>query len=262
MPIRYTRATAIHKGRLMNREFYQANGYLSDLEITPPDEIGAIRAQFDALEAEVGRERARIGLLDRHFDTEFIWRLAAHPVVLDVVEELIGANFHLLATHFFCKYGREEKFVAWHQDVMYWGLEPPSALTVWYAIDDSDKENGCMRVIPGTHAGLRQHGKSEQAGNLLSVNQEIPVTEEEERSAVDLELRAGRASVHDGALIHGSLPNRSDRRRCGLTLRYVPTSVRQTEANATGKRWKPVLMRGEDKEKHFATEPAPFPFQR
>lgn len=244
----------------MNRDFYEANGYLTGIEITPPNEVEAIRAQFDRLEAEVGWDKARIGLLDRHFDTEFIWRLAANPAVLDIVEELIGENFHLLATHFFCKYGKEEKFVAWHQDVTYWGLEPPTALTVWYAIDDSDRENGCMRVLPGTHLGIRAHGKSAQEGNLLSINQEVPVTFEEEQSVVDLELKAGQVSIHDGALIHGSLPNRSERRRCGLTLRYVPTSVRQKVTNSVGKRYTPVLVRGEDHEKHFTLEPAPFPF--
>ena len=47
------------------------------------------------------------------------------------------------------------------------GLEPPEAITAWYAIDDSDCENGCMRVIPGTHHGIQEHGKSDKAGNLL-----------------------------------------------------------------------------------------------
>ncbi len=236
----------------MNRTFYETNGYLTQIEVVPPAQVADIRTHFDTLEVEVGREQARIGLLDRHFDTEFIWQLATTPTVLDIVEELLGANVFLLATHFFCKYGQEEKFVAWHQDVTYWGLEPPTAHTVWLAIDDSDRENGCMRVLPGTHqGGIRTHGKSEQVGNLLSINQEVFVTPEEEQSAVDLELKAGQASVHDGALIHGSLPNRSNRRRCGLTLRYIPTSVRQTITNSTGKRWSPILVRGVDAEKHF-----------
>ena len=133
----------------------------------------------------------------------------------------------LLATHFFNKYGEGEEaeaFVAWHQDVTFWGLEPPTAITAWYAVDDSDVENGCMQVIPCTHvSGVVEHGKAEQAGNLLSINQEVHVTSDEAASAVDLPLQAGQISIHDGTLIHGSLPNRSNRRRCGLTLRYVPT---------------------------------------
>jgi len=238
---------------------YLKDGFLTGIRIAEEAEAARYRRLFDELEAREGREKAQIGLLDRHFDQRFIWELATHPAILDCVERLIGPDFHLLATHFFCKYGQEEKFVAWHQDVTYWGLEPPCAITAWYAIDDSDRENGCMRVIPGTHTnGIRQHGKSGAAGNLLSINQEVPLTPEEEARAVDLELRAGEISLHDGTLIHGSLPNRSTRRRCGLTLRYVPTRVRQVARNSTGNLWNAVLVRGEDREQHFGQRPAPF----
>jgi len=238
---------------------YQVAGFLSGIGIAAQDEARRIRNAFDVLEAQEGKAKAQIGLLDRHFDQPFIWELATNPRILDCVEELIGPDILLLATHFFCKYGPDDKFVAWHQDATYWGLEPPLALTVWYAVDDSDVENGCMRVIPGSHrAGLRTHGKAEMAGNLLSINQEVPVTREEEEDAVDLVLRAGEVSIHDGWLIHGSLPNRSHRRRCGLTLRYVPTSVKPVELNSMGKRWRAILVRGIDREKHFGSTPSPF----
>jgi ectoine hydroxylase-related dioxygenase (phytanoyl-CoA dioxygenase family) len=241
------------------RAEYQRLGYVSGIAIADPAEADHYRQQFNALEAEVGQEKARIGLVDYHFQTEFIWRLATHRKILEAVNALIGENFHLLATHFFCKYGQEEKFVAWHQDVTYWGLEPPEALTVWYAVDDSDRENGCMRVLPGTHAGgIRTHGKAAQAGNLLSINQEVPVTPEEEASAVDLELKAGEISIHEGALIHGSLPNRSTRRRCGLTLRYIPTYVQQVALHSGKGRYRPILVHGEDREQNFERLHPPF----
>ena len=233
---------------------YHADGFLSGIRVVEATEATEVRRQFDLLEAEVGREQAEIGLLDRHFDQPFIWELATRPSVLDCVESLIGPNILLLATHFFCKYGEGTKYVAWHQDATYWGLEPPDALTVWYAVDGSDRENGCMRVLPGTHrGGIRTHGKAEAGGNLLSVNQAVPVTPEEESRAVDLILRPGEVSIHDGAAIHGSLPNRSNRRRCGLTLRYVPTSVKPVAVNSMGKTWRAELVRGVDNERHFAT---------
>ena len=175
------------------------------------------------------------------------------------IESLIGEDILLLATHFFCKYRDETKFVAWHQDVTYWGLEPPEATTVWFAVDDSDVENGCMRGIPSSHRnGVMQHGKSNAAGNLLSINQEVGISADEERTAVDLELKSGQASIHHGQLVHGSLPNRTDRRRCGLTIRYVAPNVRQADGNSLGKRWSPVLVRGEDPYGNFELEPRPF----
>ncbi|MEZ4675830.1 MAG: hypothetical protein R2932_16520 [Caldilineaceae bacterium] len=68
-------------------------------------------------------------------------------------------------------------------------------------------------------------------------------------------------SLHDGTLIHGSLPNRSDRRRCGLTLRYVPTWVKQTIDNSHGKRWNGILVRGVDEEANFGHIEPPFPLK-
>ena len=237
---------------------YHADGYLSGITLLEADEAARIRDQFDRLELEVGTERAQIGLLDRHFDQPFVWELASHPALLDGVEAILGPNVLLLASHVFCKYGEGTKFVAWHQDVTYWGLEPPHALTVWYAVDGSDRENGCMRVLPGTQrAGIRTHGTARAEGNLLSINQEVPVTPDEEARAVDLILRPGQVSFHDGATIHCSLPNRSTRRRCGLTLRYVATSVKPVASNSMGKSWKAILVRGTDSEHNFGTTPRP-----
>ena len=240
---------------------YHKNGFLSGIRIAEETETGHYRGQFDALEEKEGREKCQIGLQSRHFDVRFIWELASHSKILDCVEALIGPHFLLLATHCFCKYGEGEaaaKFVAWHQDVTYWGLEPPETMTAWYAIDDSDTENGCMRCIPGSHvAGVRDHGKSMNKGNLLSINQEVGVSEAEEKEAVDLILKAGEISLHDGLIIHGSLPNRSNRRRCGLTLRFIPSHVRQVTKNSVGRDWRPVLMRGEVRNSS-QVEPAPF----
>lgn len=246
-------------------EAYKREGYINAIDVIDEPQVTRYRRSFDDLEARVSKETAQIGLVDYHFEEKFIWEIATHPTILDAIEALIGPNVLLLATHFFNKYGEgddAEVFVAWHQDVTFWGLDPPMAITAWFAVDDSDVENGCMQVIPCTHvSGVLEHGKAQQAGNLLSINQEVHVTPEQAASAVDLPLRAGQVSIHDGTLIHGSLPNRSDRRRCGLTLRYVPTSVRQAEENSLasiGGRWKPVLVRGTDDEKNFGERERPW----
>ena len=243
-------------------EAYENEGVLSPVPVAAEAEATRYRQLFDELEAKVGKEKAQIGLLDAHFQERFIWELATHPRVLGAVEALIGPDILLLATHFFCKYGQSlqsDAFVAWHQDVTYWGLDPAVAITAWYAVDDSDVGNGCMRVIPGTHnAGIYTHHKSEQEGNLLSINQTVVVSKAEERRAVDLILRAGEMSLHDGLLVHGSLPNGSSRRRCGLTLRYIPTRVRQGQDNSVGARWQTILVCGQDREYHFTTRRPPF----
>lgn len=243
-------------------EQYKAEGYFSPVAVSDPDEARHYRGLFDDLERSVGKEKAQIGLVDEHFREKFIWELATHPKILDAIELILGPDFYLLATHFFNKYGEGEDanaFVAWHQDVTFWGLEPPYAITAWYAVDDSDQENGCMQVLPKTHiSGIQEHGKSDASGNLLSINQEVSVSDEMASTAVDLPLKAGQMSLHDGTIIHGSLPNKSDRRRCGLTMRYVPAWVKQAEANSYGSKWNAILMRGKDPEGNFTSVERPF----
>ncbi len=243
-------------------EPYRKDGFLTGLPVADADEAATYQHAYNALEAAVGKEKCEIGLIDWHFEHQFIWKLATHPKIVEVIETLIGPDVMLLATHFFCKYGPRNKFVAWHQDVTYWGLEPPDAITAWYAVDDSDIGNGCMQVIPGSHhQGIQEHGTAEQAGNLLSINQEVPVSEEAAETAVDLVLKAGEMSIHHGQMIHGSLPNHSTRRRCGLTVRYIDPSVKQAEANSLKRPWRPILLRGEDRYQHFTTVPEPFPLR-
>ena len=232
--------------------FFEEHGYLTGIDIRDDAQVQQTRGAFDALEAREGKEHCEIGLQGRHVDERFIWELASHPKILDCIEGLMGPDIMVLSTHFFCKYPQTtQKFVAWHQDVTYWGLEPPEALTAWYAIDDSDIENGCMRVISSSHRwGIVEHGKSTQPGNLLSINQAVQA-DVDESQIVDLELKAGQISIHHGHAIHGSNPNTSDRRRCGLTLRYCAPSVKPVRENSVGKPWPAVLARGEDRFKNF-----------
>ena len=135
-------------------EQWRRDGFLPVIDVLTPEEARQCRQAFDGLEREVGRDTAEVRILDRHLDVESVWRLASHPRVLEAVEAVLGPDVMLLASNFFCKYPadeRGERFVAWHQDVTYWGLEPPRAITAWIAIDDADVENGCMSVIPGSH---------------------------------------------------------------------------------------------------------------
>lgn len=241
---------------------FERDGYLANVPVASPSEASQYRKVFDEIESREGREKCQKGLYDPHFNEQFVWDMATNPAILNAIESLIGSNLLLMGTHFFCKYGPTDAFVAWHQDVTYWGLEPPKAVSAWYAVDDSDAGNGCLQVIPGSHhAGVRAHDKSDVDGNLLSINQELKVSEDEAKEVVNVELKAGEISLHHGLVVHGSVPNRSQRRRCGLAMVYIPTSVRQSEENSLRSTWKALLVRGENTEEYFENSPHPFPIR-
>ncbi len=157
-------------------------------------------------------------------------RLVSDERLLDVAQEFIGPNIALFSSHYICKPPRDGQAVLWHQDGSYWPLEPMDVVTLWLAIDDSTTENGCLRVIPGTqHLELQPMQENKNVANVLESQIDPALVDEE--AAVDIELRAGDVSVHHPNVIHGSNANTSDRRRCGLTIRYIPTSTRVTSAD-------------------------------
>ncbi|SVD28530.1 uncharacterized protein METZ01_LOCUS381384, partial [marine metagenome] len=88
-------------------------------------------------------------------DDPFWIRLCTDARLIDVIEPFLGPNIALFAAHYISKPPRTGQPVLWHQDGNYWPLEPMEVITIWLAADDSTPENGCMRVIPGTHIGQK-----------------------------------------------------------------------------------------------------------
>jgi ectoine hydroxylase-related dioxygenase (phytanoyl-CoA dioxygenase family) len=145
--------------------------------------------------------------------------------LLDIAQQFIGPDIALFASHYISKPPYDGQAVLWHQDGNYWPLEPMEVVTLWLAVDDSTPENGCMRVIPGTHrTELMPHRQRTDVANVLSSELEPHLVDESR--AVDVVLRAGGVSIHHPNLVHGSNANRSPRRRCGLTIRYIPATTR------------------------------------
>jgi non-heme Fe2+,alpha-ketoglutarate-dependent halogenase len=222
--------------------FFNERGYLKGLRIFADREVGDNRRGFDRLlEKAVGDGGSSYSINGWHDRSRVIYDLALHPMILDHVEDLLGPNFVAWGTHYFCKLPGDGKAVSWHQDASYWPLTPARTVTVWLAIDDADRENGCMRVIPGTHRlGQLEFRDSDTSEN--NVLWQTVQGAERYGEPVDFELKAGEISLHSDMLVHGSEPNRSGRRRCGLTIRYASTEVRAF--------WdwnrKSILCRGED----------------
>lgn len=159
-------------------------------------------------------------------DDPFWVRLVSDDRLLDIAEAFIGPNIALFASHYIAKPPGDGQPVLMHQDGHYWPLEPMEVVTLWLAVDDSDVENGCMRVLPGTHRDKRLHGHEGHTDTANVLSSRIDPETADESRAVDVVMKAGSVSVHDPFLIHGSNANTSARRRAGLTIRYIPTSTR------------------------------------
>ncbi len=205
---------------------FNRDGYLMPFRIFTDAEILDLRRYFDGLLTQyVAAGKDSYSISSAHLRHRRVWDVLTNPRVVAIVSDLLGPSVVAWGSHFFCKMPGDGKTVSWHQDASYWPLTPSKAVTVWLAIDDADRGNAAMKYIPGTHVlGHLTYKLTEQdASNVL--NQTVPDVEKY-GEPVYVELKAGEASLHSDLLLHGSDANESDRRRCGLTLRYTAGDVR------------------------------------
>ena len=152
---------------------------------------------------------------------------AIDPDILDAVSQLLGNDIIVWASNIFCKEGMGDKATPWHQDGLYWPMRPLRACSVWIAIDHSTPENGCLRIVPGSHNEQRvlRHGAGNSGQRVLwPSDQTIQAADMPDVDPVDVVLEPGMVSLHDVFTIHGSAPNSSGERRAGLVYRYMPAS--------------------------------------
>ena len=156
-------------------------------------------------------------------------------------------------SHLYPKEPGDGRFISWHQDSAHWGLDSEQIVTLWLALTPVTEENGCMRMLPGTHRkGIVDHEDTWDPDNILTRGQTITSGIDEDL-AVSVELAAGQCSLHHVNMFHASHPNTSDARRVGLALRYITPQARQQRVENDFA----TLVRGEDKFGHFELEPEP-----
>ena len=232
---------------------YARDGTVFPVRVMSVAEAGGLRRRLEAAEAEQGGPFTGPIRHKPHLLYTWLDALVRAPLLLDAVEDLIGPNILCWASSFFIKEAQDPAYVSWHQDSTYWGLSEPEEVTAWVALTPSSPENGCMRVIPGTHTKEQQpHTDTHAEHNILTRGQVVDC-EVDESEAVDLVLEPGEMSLHHVRLIHGSEANTSDARRTGFAIRYIPPHLRQVN----GPRDCAMLVRGEDRYGHFEHEPGP-----
>ena len=228
---------------------YKRHGYHFPVRAFAGDEALTLQNQFQAYLAQVAermkgllpRER-RTFMTETHLFLRWVYDIVSNPRILDAVESVIGPNIIVWASQWFPKFPGDKAFVSWHQDATYWGLTPPNVTTAWIALSESTVNNGCMRVVPGTHTmPLLPQRETYGVDNMLSRGQEIAV-EVDEKQAVDMPLMPGEFSLHHVGIVHGSGPNDSDTPRIGLAVRYISPDVVQSNPG----REIALLVRGKD----------------
>lgn len=176
------------------------------------DPLGALR-QDKALSIN------KIGHAMHDLDPEFE-RFSRTQAIAGLVAQLGFAEPLALQSMYIFKQPRIGGAVTYHQDSTYLYTEPASVIGLWFALEDANKENGCLWALPGGHTGgIKTRFRRKKGGGVETVTLDAspwPVDEFQ-----PLEVPRGTLVVLHGALPHGSASNRSEASRHAYTLHII-----------------------------------------
>lgn len=81
------------------------------------------------------------------------WMLS--PGLTGRLRQLLGPELVCPLAHHNCVMTKEPRFssdTGWHQDIRYWSFTRPELVNVWLALGPERRENGCLKLIPGSHS--------------------------------------------------------------------------------------------------------------
>src|SRR3954469_10377590 len=136
-------------------EFFRTNGYLlPHRQLFSEEGLSELEGIFNQHLADKG-DKLSDELDTPHYRDARLLDFLLSDEVLDTVEPLVGPDIALCSSHFISKDPFTGRETPWHEDSAFWNGRFSAydhIVTIWLALEDgSFKENGCMRVIPGSH---------------------------------------------------------------------------------------------------------------
>ena len=208
---------------------YEEQGYVTARGFFDPEEIDLLRRaakqdreldqhSFGRADGEGGQ--VRLSLWNHPGDTIYGMFARCESVVRSA-ERILGGEVYHYHSKMIMKDARIGGAWAWHQDYGYWyqnGVLFPLLTSMFVAVDPATVENGCMQIIPGSHAlGRIDHVLTgEQAGADTARVEEIV----KRMPAVPVEMAPGDALFFHCNLLHRSDQNRSENPRWSMICCY------------------------------------------
>ncbi len=120
----------------------------------------------------------------------------------------------------------------WHQDNRYWSFDQQNLISVWLAVGDETKKNGCLRVIPGTHKTQIDPGRFDAA---LFLRPDSPENKELISRSKTVELAKGDVLFFHSRLFHAAGRNLSDETKFSLVFTYHEANNRPITGTRSGR---------------------------
>ncbi len=215
---------------------YEEFGFIHSIPVLSAEEVAYYRVEVEKTCRAIGDRVTRLDAL--HFFFRWAWDLSTHPRLLNCLEQILGPNIVLKSTRLFYKHGKSASYVGWHQDGITERLNDGRAPAIWLGLTAATLENGCLRVVPGSHRlGLFQHVARPIRDTLTENNNlarlrlrsrareaelsgKTAIVPAEAHLPFDIVMHPGEMSIHHPAVLHGSNTNLSAEPRIGLSASY------------------------------------------
>ncbi len=234
-------------------EHYQEQGYIIVRDLFAPSEVREMLAECDAIHrgdygelfqgsaqiepefAEAAKKDPEVAKLARKFsavvERSVIFRkYLLKEKLVNVIRDLLGPDLLLFRDILMMKPAKIGSKMPWHQDSNYWPIRPTDLCSVWTALDEATLENGCMRVVPGSHKLDLITPKQQGATFLLDEQIDF-------NRVVDVPLKPGSSLFFHSRLLHGSEPNRSDKSRRAFITSFMSAQSTQRDKFRTRERY-------------------------
>jgi len=147
--------------------------------------------------------------------------LVYNEKALSIMHQLLEPPIGIYRSMILLKPAFDGSPLGWHQDAgIPWPIPQNGYHTIWTTFDDADKDNGTLQIIRGSHSiGTPQSDQS-------TVNERCrKFADKLQSKLVTLEAKAGESYLLNPLMIHGSLPNKSNRSRRAVNVIYMPLNT-------------------------------------
>lgn len=230
---------------------FRERGYLYYGPVLSPGELADLRAALARVESgDSEASPERIGNLhgnEKSVVTQIVNIWQAEPAfyrhlfqerIVPLVAQLMGADtVRVWHDQVQIKPPRVGGPTLWHQDHPYWPvIQPADLVSAWVALEDADRENGCMSMVPGSHKWGAYNG------GTIGTNGETWEPDPADRSSlpadadttsVSIPVPAGAVVFHHCLTWHGAPPNHTERSRPAIAVHYMPGHTRYVPEGKT-----------------------------
>ena len=222
-----------YRGRIVK------DGYVVFKNVFSKDDLDPIRKiSLDAIKKQPKEHREKNrsqGSLNLIADYPKFADLIGHEKLKDLMQKLECEDPKFNSGYIISK-PKGGPALFWHQDWWAWQhkISYTEEIAQFFAmiyLQDTDQENGCLRVLPGTHRNpqILQKHKNAHSDSISRVeNPEDPIYQATQ-GEIEIPVSYGDVIIGDARLVHGALPNKTENERLLITLWFHPNYERLPE---------------------------------